>query len=98
MPVDAVLITGPTAAGKSAAALAIAERVGGVIINADSMQVYAELPILTGRPSPAEQRRIPHRLYGHVSARQGYSAGQYQREAAVALGDLRAGERRVAVF
>ena len=55
MPVDAVLIAGPTASGKSAAALALAEKLGGAIINADSMQVYRELRILTARPTPEDE-------------------------------------------
>ena len=58
------LIAGPTASGKSALALALAERTGGVIINADSAQLYRDLPILSAAPSPAEQARAEHRLYG----------------------------------
>src|SRR4030095_4587859 len=85
MPVDAVLIAGPTASGKSAAALALAEKFGGAIINADSMQVYAELRVLTARPSPEDEMRVPHFLYGHVRASERYSAGRYQDEAAQAL-------------
>jgi tRNA dimethylallyltransferase len=89
MNVDAVLIAGPTASGKSAAALALAERMGGAIINADSMQVYAELRILTARPTPQDERRAPHFLYGHVGASERYSAGRYQDEAASALSEVR---------
>jgi tRNA dimethylallyltransferase len=89
MPVDAVLIAGPTASGKSAAALALAEQLRGVVINADSMQVYSELRILTARPTPADERRAPHLLYGHVRATERYSAGRYQDEAAQALADAR---------
>ena len=89
MSVDAVLIAGPTASGKSAAALALAEAIGGTIVNADSMQVYAELSILTARPSPEDERRVPHRLYGHVSVRERYSVGRYQDEAAFALAEAR---------
>ena len=59
-----VMICGPTAAGKSALALALAERLGGVIINADSMQLYADLRVLTARPDDDEEARAPHRLYG----------------------------------
>jgi tRNA dimethylallyltransferase len=62
----AILIAGPTASGKSALALAVAERVGGVVVNADSMQVYRELAILTARPSEADLARAPHALYGFV--------------------------------
>jgi len=85
MPVDAVLIAGPTASGKSAAALALAEQLRGAVINADSMQVYGELRILTARPTPDDEARAPHFLYGHVNASQRYSAGRYQDEAARAL-------------
>ncbi|MBX6747392.1 MAG: (d)CMP kinase, partial [Acetobacteraceae bacterium] len=60
----ALLLAGPTASGKSALALALAERFGGTVINADSMQVYRELRILTARPTPEEEARVPHRLYG----------------------------------
>ena len=60
----AILVAGPTASGKSAAALAIAERVGGTVINADSMQVYRELRIVTARPDDADLARVPHALYG----------------------------------
>jgi tRNA dimethylallyltransferase len=86
---DAVLIAGPTASGKSAAALALAERIGGVIVNADSMQIYAEPRILTARPSDDEMARVPHRLYGHVSARASYSVGRYRDDAVAALTDVR---------
>jgi tRNA dimethylallyltransferase len=60
----ALLLAGPTASGKSALALALAERLGGTVINADSMQVYAGLRAITARPDPAEEARAPHRLYG----------------------------------
>src|SRR5262245_28342512 len=90
MRMDAVLIAGPTASGKSAAALALAERFGGAIINADSMQVYAELRVLTARPSAEDERRVPHLLYGHVCAAERYSAGRYQDNAARALEQVRA--------
>ena len=86
---DAILIAGPTASGKSAAALALAERIGGAIINADSMQVYAEPRILTARPPDAEMRRVPHLLYGHVGVREAYSVGRYQADAARALDEAR---------
>ncbi|HZX87078.1 MAG TPA: isopentenyl transferase family protein, partial [Reyranella sp.] len=66
----AVLIAGPTASGKSALALALAERTGGVVINADSMQVYRDLRVLSARPSMEEEARAPHLLYGHVDGAQ----------------------------
>lgn len=61
-----IVLAGPTASGKSALALELAEILGGVIINADSMQVYRDLPVLTAQPGADEQARIPHRLYGHI--------------------------------
>ena len=85
MTIDAVLIAGPTASGKSAAALALAQALDGVIINADSMQVYAEAPILTAQPSAADKARAPHLLYGHVSAAEVYSVGRYAADAAAAF-------------
>jgi tRNA dimethylallyltransferase len=87
--VDAVLIAGPTASGKSGAALALAERVGGALINADSMQVYAQARILTARPSEADSARAPHLLYGHVDVRDVYSVGRYQADAETALAEAR---------
>jgi tRNA dimethylallyltransferase len=89
MGIDAVLIAGPTASGKSAAALALAEKLNGVIVNADSMQVYREAPILTAQPSAADLARLPHRLYGHVGAREAYSVGRYSDDAAAALAEIR---------
>ena len=81
----AVLIAGPTASGKSALALALAETLGGVIINANSMQVYRDLRIITARPSPEDEARAPHRLYGHVDAGENYSVGRWCRDVAEAL-------------
>lgn len=72
-----ILIAGPTASGKSALALAIAERYDGIVVNADSMQVYAGLPILTAQPTPDEMARVPHRLYGHVPPSQAYSVARW---------------------
>jgi tRNA dimethylallyltransferase len=72
-----ILIAGPTASGKSALALALAEKLGGTIINADSMQVYRDLRIITARPTPEEEARTPHRLYGHVDAAENYSVGRW---------------------
>jgi tRNA dimethylallyltransferase len=89
MKYDAVLIAGPTASGKSAAALELAEAIGGIIINADSMQVYGEAPILTAQPDAAARARVPHLLYGHVSVREAYSTGRYAIDAARALEEAR---------
>lgn len=94
---DAVLIAGPTASGKSAAAMALAEAIGGDIINADSMQVYAEPRILTARPTEEDLQRVPHLLYGHVSVTEAYSVGRYQSDAARALEQVR-GWGRVPIF
>jgi tRNA dimethylallyltransferase len=73
----AILIAGPTASGKSAAALELAERLRGTVVNADSMQVYRELAVLTARPSAADMAATPHRLYGTVSAAEAYSVGRW---------------------
>jgi len=94
---DAVLIAGPTASGKSAAALELAEQIGGVVINADSMQVYREAPILTAQPSEADKARVPHLLYGHISAREVYSVGRWRDDAAKALAGAKA-MKRVPIF
>jgi tRNA dimethylallyltransferase len=80
-----ILIAGPTASGKSALALGLAQARGGVIVNADSMQVYRDLRIITARPTPAEEARAPHRLYGHVDAAENYSTGRWCVDAAAAL-------------
>lgn len=85
-----ILIAGPTASGKSALALALAGRLGGVVINADSMQVYSELRILTARPTQEDEARAPHALYGFVPAREAYSTGRYLADAAAALREARA--------
>ena len=73
----AVLIAGPTASGKSALALELALAAGGVVINADSMQVYRDLRIITARPTHGDEARVPHRLYGHVDAAVNFSAGAW---------------------
>ncbi len=73
----ALLIAGPTASGKSAFAIAAARARGGVVINADSMQVYRELRVLTARPTEADEAGVPHRLFGHVSAAEPYSVARW---------------------
>jgi tRNA dimethylallyltransferase len=93
----AVLIAGPTASGKSALALELAQAAGGLVINADSMQVYRDLRIITARPAPDDEARAPHRLYGHVDAAVNFSAGHWVTDAAAALADARA-QRRPAIF
>jgi tRNA dimethylallyltransferase len=73
----ALLIAGPTASGKSALALALAERLGATIVNADSMQVYRDLRVLTARPTEAEQRLAPHELFGAIDGAENFSAGRW---------------------
>ena len=80
-PKSVLLIAGPTASGKSALAIDAARTRNGVIINADSMQVYKELRILTARPSAAEESQAPHRLYGHISGADDYSVAQWLTDA-----------------
>ena len=89
----AVLIAGPTASGKSALALALAEATGGIVINADSMQVYRDLRVITARPSPEEEARVPHRLYGYCDAAVNCSAGSWGADATAALAEARAANR-----
>ena len=88
-PPQAILIAGPTASGKSAAALALATRRGGTVINADSMQVYRELAVLTARPEPTEMTAVPHRLYGTVPAAEAYSVGRWLEDAAAAIAEAK---------
>jgi tRNA dimethylallyltransferase len=94
---DAILITGPTAGGKSALALKLARETGGVVINADSMQVYDTLRVITARPSQDEMEDIPHHLYGHVAAVKAYSTGEWLRAVTALLADLRR-DGRLPVF
>ncbi|MFZ0624423.1 MAG: tRNA (adenosine(37)-N6)-dimethylallyltransferase MiaA, partial [Pseudolabrys sp.] len=88
--VRAVLIAGPTASGKSALALELAEQFGGVIVNADSMQVYRDLRIITARPTPEEEKRVTHRLYGFVDAAENYSVGRWCRDVKEVLNEAAA--------
>ncbi len=81
-----VLIAGPTASGKSELALRIAETGGGVVVNADALQVYACWRILTARPGAADLARAPHALYGHIPCDTAYSAGHWLRDVAPLLG------------
>ncbi|MGA2290006.1 tRNA (adenosine(37)-N6)-dimethylallyltransferase MiaA [Bradyrhizobium sp.] len=93
----AVLIAGPTASGKSALALELAQRTQAVIINADSMQVYRDLRVITARPTPDEETLAPHRLYGQVDAAVNFSAGAWVADAAVVLAEARA-QQRLPIF
>lgn len=89
-----VLIAGPTASGKSALALQIAGRSGGVVVNADALQVFDRWRLLTARPSLADQANVAHRLYGHVGLDQPYSVGHWLREVAAVL---KTGQRPIIV-
>ncbi len=92
-----MLIAGPTASGKSALALELAAATGGVVINANSMQVYRDLRIITARPTPDEEALVPHRLYGHVDAAVNFSAGAWVADAATVLAEARA-QNRLPIF
>jgi len=92
-----VLIAGPTASGKSALALDLAQRTGGIVINTDSMQVYRDLRIITARPTEEEEARVPHRLYGHVDAAINFSAGAWVADAAKILQEARA-QKKLPIF
>ena len=89
VPVQAVLIAGPTASGKSGVGLELAGRFGGTVINADSIQLYRELRVLTARPSQRNEARVPHRLYGTVAAAEAYSVGRWLDDVTEALADAR---------
>ncbi|MEM7022876.1 MAG: isopentenyl transferase family protein, partial [Pseudomonadota bacterium] len=89
--IGTLVIGGPTASGKSALAQHIAASIGGVIINADSMQLYRELRILTARPTPQEEALLPHRLFGVLSADQPSSVGRWLELARVAIDEAASG-------
>ncbi len=93
----AILIAGPTASGKSRLAIDLAQREGGVVINADSMQVYAELRVLSARPDEVDIAAVPHSLYGHVPASTRYSVGHWLSDAALAVARAK-GEGRLPIF
>ncbi len=95
--VNAILITGPTASGKSALAVELAKEHNGVVINADSMQVYDTLRVLTARPSQEDMRGVPHHLYGHVPASRAYSTGAWLRDVTNLLPSIVA-DRRKPIF
>ena len=80
-----VLIAGPTASGKSALALRLARRIGGVVVNADSMQVYRDLRIITARPTVADEALVPHALYGTIDGATSHSVAQWLRDVGDAL-------------
>jgi len=84
------LIAGPTASGKSAVALRLAQATGGIIVNADASQVYADLSILSARPPADDLAQAPHRLFGHVDGAEDYSAVRWAREARAQIDDAHA--------
>ena len=94
---SAILIAGPTASGKSALAIRLAQRLGGCVVNADSMQVYKDLRVLSARPTKAEEEAAPHLLFGHVDGSVNYSVGRWLTDAAAVLERLR-GEGRLPIF
>ncbi|WP_374305840.1 tRNA (adenosine(37)-N6)-dimethylallyltransferase MiaA [Methylocella sp.] len=87
---QALLLAGPTASGKSALAVRLAQAIGGIVVNADSMQVYADLRILTARPSEADARAAPHLLFGLVDAAENFSVARWLDAAKAALAEARA--------
>jgi len=95
--VSAILIAGPTASGKSALALRLASTFGGALINADSMQVYRDLRVLTARPDQEDEAKTPHRLFGHVDGAVNYSAGLWLADVSDVLNEARR-ERRLPIF
>jgi tRNA dimethylallyltransferase len=94
--IGAVLIAGPTASGKSALGIKLAQALDGVVINADSMQVYRDLRVITARPAPDEEAEAPHRLYGQVDAAVNFSVGRYIADAVQVLQEARG--RKVPIF
>jgi tRNA dimethylallyltransferase len=94
--IGAVLIAGPTASGKSALGIKLAQGLDGVVINADSMQVYRDLRVITARPTPDEEAQAPHRLYGQVDAAVNFSVGRYVADAVQVLQGLQG--RKLPIF
>jgi tRNA dimethylallyltransferase len=91
------LIAGPTASGKSALALRLAQAIGGEIVGADSMQLYRGLRVLTAGPSPEDEARVPHHLVGVADPAEAWSTGRWLRAATDVLADLRAKGRSAVV-
>ncbi|MGO4386886.1 tRNA (adenosine(37)-N6)-dimethylallyltransferase MiaA [Microvirga sp. 2YAF29] len=94
--IGAVLIAGPTASGKSALGIKLAQALNGVVVNADSMQVYRDLRVITARPMPDEEAQAPHRLYGHVDAAVNFSVGRYMTDAIGLLNEIEG--KRLPIF
>lgn len=85
---EAILIAGPTASGKTKLGISLARQHGGVIVNADSMQVYQDLRVLTARPSVEEEAEAPHHLFGHVDGARRYSTGEWLRDVKALMAEL----------
>lgn len=83
-----IVITGPTASGKTSLAIELAETFGGEIISADSRQAYAEIPVSTAAPTPGELARVPHRFVGHLALERRWSAGEFAQQAAEAIAEI----------
>ncbi|WP_371826846.1 tRNA (adenosine(37)-N6)-dimethylallyltransferase MiaA [Microvirga sp. VF16] len=96
LKIGAVLIAGPTASGKSALGIKLAQGLDGVVINADSMQVYRDLRVITARPTLKEEAEAPHRLYGHVDAAVNFSVGRYVTDALQVLREVQG--RKLPIF
>ncbi len=86
---NVMIVAGPTASGKSALALRLADACGGEIVNADALQIYSDLAILTARPSDAEMARVPHHLFGIAPGEEAWSAGRWLRAARETLDQIR---------
>ena len=95
--VAALLMAGPTASGKSGLAIQLAQEFGGTVVNADSMQVYRDLRVLSARPSPEEEASVPHLMFGHVDACVNYSVGLWLADAGRAIAQIR-GQGRLPVI
>lgn len=97
-PPPVIVILGPTATGKSALAIELAERLGGEIVNADSLQVYRGLDVGTAKPTPEERARVPHHLVDVLEPTERYSAGEFARRARAAIAQIRSrGHRPIVV-
>ena len=96
--IPAILIHGPTASGKTALAIEVARRLGGEVINADSMQVYRDLQVISARPTEEEMGGVKHHLFGHVDASERYSTGQWLEDVRATIRNLELrGKRAVLV-